>query len=150
MSIGHIITNIFQFYFVSVVWNLKEQESLVSSSILAKRSCADYLKRKQVTMMSVKLLLDIITKTNQSIHHAVQLSVLVMVCISKEGSQKSCNTARELFYGINGISIIAVLCKLNRKTSNLINHTQPGVAIEIISVYRVLKLHSNILICRSA
>jgi len=38
--------------------------------------------------MSVKLLLDVITKTNKTTHYAVQLCVLVMVRISEEGSPK--------------------------------------------------------------
>lgn len=48
-----------------------------------------YLKRKQVTMMGVKLLLDVITKSNKTMHYAVESCVLVMVRTLGEGSQKS-------------------------------------------------------------
>lgn len=69
-----------------------------------------YLKRKQVTMMGVKLLLDVITKSNKTMHYAVESCVLVMVRTSGEGSQKSWKTANGLFYGINGTSITAESC----------------------------------------
>lgn len=88
--------------------------------------------------------MSVITKTNKTTHYAVQLCVLVMVRISEEGSPKLWKTADGLFYGINGTSIIAVLCKFESLSNTLrfkytvlqITHTQPCVATEIISVYR--------------